>query len=161
MLEPSGKGPIRFVPTARTAPAKRQMLAQLGRENREGVVLKFASAPYTSGRPASGGNQLKLKFTATASCLVAKVNGTKRSVALALLDGTNQVAVGNVTIPPGMAIPRADSVVEIRYLYAYPGGSLFQPVCLGQRDDIEPAACTIGQLKYKASGEDEEAESGT
>ena len=163
MLESGGcqQGPIRLVKTARTATMKRQMLAQLGRENREGAVFKLASAPYTPGRPASGGDQLKLKFTATASCLVVKTNGTKRSVALELLDGGKRLAVGNVTIPPGMPIPRAGSIVEIRYLYAFPGGSLFQPVFLGQRDDVEPAACTIDQLKYKAGGEDEEAEPGT
>lgn len=45
--------------------------------------------------------------------------------------------------------------------YAYRGGSLFQPVCLGQRDDIEMTACTLGQLKYKAAGEDDEADGAT
>ena len=160
MLESSGKGPIRLVQTACTATAKRELLAQFRRENREGVVFKRSSAPYTSGRPASGGNQLKLKFTATASCIVAKVNGTKRSVALVLLDGRKRVAVGNVTVPANQSIPKAGSVVEVRFLYAFPGGSLFQPVCLGPRDDIGPDACTVRQLKYKAAGEDEEAESG-
>jgi len=121
-------------------------------------VFKQSSAPYTPGRPASGGNHLKLKFTATASCIVAKVNGTKRSVALVLLEGDKRVPVGNVTITASQPIPKAGSVIEVRYLYAYPGGSLFQPVCLGQRDDIEPAACTLGQLKYKAAGEDDEVD---
>ena len=51
------------------------------------------------------------------------------------------------------------AVVEVKYLYAFLGGSLFQPVCLGEREDTELTACVIGQLKYKASGEDEEAES--
>jgi len=160
MLEPSGKGPVRIANTACSAATKREMLAQFRRENREGAVFKRSSAPYTPGRPASGGDQLKLKFTATASCIVAKVNGTKRSVALALLDGRKRVAVGNVTIAANQQIPKAGSIVEVRYLYAYPGGSLFQPVCLGQRDDVAPAACTIGQLKYKAGGEDEEADAG-
>ncbi len=101
-----------------------------------------------------------MKFTATASCIVAKANGTKRSVALELLDGDACVAVGNVTIPPSQRIPQAGSVVEVRYLYAYPGGSLFQPVYLGQRDDIDPSACIIGQLKYRVGGEDEEESAG-
>jgi bifunctional non-homologous end joining protein LigD len=160
MLEPSGKGPIRLVQTARTAAPKREMLAQFRRENREGVVFKRSTAPYTPGRPASGSNQVKLKFTATASCIVAKVNGTKRSVALVLLEGDKRIPVGNVTITASQPIPKAGSVIEVRYLYAYPGGSLFQPVCLGQRDDIEPTACTLVQLKYKAAGENEEAEPG-
>jgi bifunctional non-homologous end joining protein LigD len=45
-------------------------------------------------------------------------------------------------------------VVEVRYLYAYPGGSLYQPVYVGKRDDVEPAACTIGQLKFKPADEE-------
>ena len=151
-----GKGSIRLVKTAFTTAQKREMLAQLRRENREGAVFKRASAPYTPGRPASGGDQLKLKFTATASCIVTGVSKGKRSVELAVLDkDANQVVIGKVTIPPNQPIPKAGSVVEVRYLYAYPGGSLFQPFCLGVRDDIEPAACTLDQLKYKAAGEDE------
>jgi len=161
MLESSGKGPIRLVQTACTAAAKRELLAQFRRENREGVVFKRSTAPYAPGRPASGGNQVKLKFTATASCIVAKVNGTKRSVALVLLEGDKRIPVGNVTITASQPIPKAGSVIEVRYLYAYPGGSLFQPVCLGQRDDIEPVACNLGQLKYKAAGEDEEEDGAT
>ena len=39
-------------------------------------------APYKRGRPSSGGDQLKLKFTATASCIVAKANGTKSAASL-------------------------------------------------------------------------------
>lgn len=159
MLESSGKGPVRLVETACSAAMKREMLAQFRRENREGAVFKRSSAPYAPGRPASGGDQLKLKFTATASCIVAKVNGTKRSVALALLDGGKRVAVGNVSIAPNQPIPEAGSVVDVKYLYAYFGGSLFQPICLGPRDDIDPSACTMGQLKFKPAEENEESES--
>jgi bifunctional non-homologous end joining protein LigD len=160
LLEPGGKAPIRLVETACSATMKREMLVQFRRENREGVVFKRSSAPYTPGRPTSGGDQLKLKFTVTASCIVAKANGTKRSVSLVLLDGRKRVAVGNVSIPANQPVPKAGTVLEIRYLYAYLGGSLFQPVCLGEREDLDPSACVIGQLKYKAKGEDEEAESG-
>ena len=155
-----GRSAIRTRATATRTAQKQEMLSALYRIKAEGVVFKRHAAPYTPGRPASGGDQLKLKFTATASCIVAKANGTKRSVALVLLDGRKRIAVGNVTVPANQQIPKAGSVVEVRYLYAHLGGSLFQPVCLGQRDDIEPAACTLSQLKYKAGGEDEETESG-
>jgi bifunctional non-homologous end joining protein LigD len=155
-LVPQSVRVIRLADTVKDAASKRSKLAQCRSDNREGVVFKRFSARYTPGRPASGGDQLKLKFTATASCIVAKANGTKRSVALALLDGGARIAVGNVTIPPSQEIPQAGGVVEVRYLYAYPGGSLFQPVYLSQRDDIDPSACIIGQLKYRAGGEDEE-----
>ncbi len=149
---------IRLPDTAVDTAQKRKMLEALRRIKAEGAVFKRSSAPYTPGKPASGGDQLKLKFTATASCIVARANGTKRSVALVLFDGRKRLAVGNVTITANQQIPKAGSVIEVRYLYAYPGGSLFQPVCLGQRDDIEPAACTLNQLKYKAGGEDDEAD---
>lgn len=151
MLGPAGTGAIALAQTVCTADAKRTFLAQLRRDNREGAVFKRASAPYTPGRPASGGDMLKLKFTATASCLVAGTNGGKRSVALVLLDGDARIPVGNVTIPPRQPIPAPGRVVEVRYLYAYPGGSLFQPVFLGVRDDIGPEACRISQLKYRPS----------
>ena len=158
IVVPGSKGAIRVRGTATGTTQKQEMLAALHRVKAEGVVFKRHGAPYTPGRPASGGDQLKLKFTATASCIVVKVNGTKRSVALALLDGAERIAVGNVTIPAGQPIPKAGSTVEVRYLYAYPGGSLFQPVCLGQRDDIEPASCTLSQLKYKAAGEEDDSD---
>lgn len=62
------------------------------------------------------------------------------------------VAVGNVTIPPNKALPTAGALVEIRYLYAYKGGSLYQATYLGERDDLEVGDCVLGQLKYKAEG---------
>ncbi|HZK82023.1 MAG TPA: WGR domain-containing protein [Humisphaera sp.] len=133
---------------------KRAMLEKFKRAKKEGVVFKDSSAHYAPGRPASGGSQHKLKFTASASCIVAGAKPNKRSVALELIDGPKRVAVGNVTIPPNQPIPAAGEIVEVRYLYAYPGGSLYQPIFLGKRDDVEVDACTVAQLKLKASGED-------
>ena len=157
LLATVGDGPIVPVPTARTPAAKRSLLAQLRQEGREGIVFKRADSLYVPGRPASGGDQRKLKFTATVSCIVAGANGGRRSVALELLDGTSRIAVGNVTIPPRTEIPSTGQVIEVRCLYAYPGGSLYQPVYLGVRSDILPADCTVGQLKFKSADQDEEA----
>jgi bifunctional non-homologous end joining protein LigD len=159
IVVPGGKGSIRVRATAIGIAQKQEMLAALHSLKAEGAVFKRHAAPYTPGRPASGGDQLKLKFTATASCIVAKPSKAKRSVALELLDGEKRVAVGNVTIAPNQPIPKAGSVVEIKYLYAFLGGSLFQPVCLGVRDDVGVDACTIGQIKFKAAdGESEGTE---
>jgi bifunctional non-homologous end joining protein LigD len=58
------------------------------------------------------------------------------------------IPVGNCTIPPNKEVPAA-GVVEIRYLYAYEGGSLYQPTYIGVRDDLIVADCLITQLKYK------------
>ncbi|MGD0465002.1 MAG: DNA ligase, partial [Tepidisphaeraceae bacterium] len=86
-----------------------------------------------------------------ASCIVAGANGSRRSVKLELSDGSRRIGIGNVTISPNHPIPAVNQIVEVRYLYAYPGGSVYQPVYLGKRDDVDPAACTIKQLKFKSS----------
>ena len=155
-----GKQPaIELVKTALGSPAKVVLFEQLNRGEREGVVFKDLSAPYTAGRPCAGGTQLKHKFYATASAVVGKVN-TKRSVSLRLLKGQEWVDAGNVTIPANQSVPDKGSIVEIRYLYAFPeSGRFYQPTYLGQRDDITADACTVAQLKFKStdSEEDEEA----
>ena len=51
----------------------------------------------------------------------------------------------------GKVIDKA--VVEVRYLYAFPEGRLYQPVYLGRRDDVGAEACGREQLKFKAEGE--------
>ena len=38
--------------------------------------------------------------------------------------------------------------MEVRYLYAFrQSGAVYQPVYLGEREDIEPAECTVSQLQ--------------
>jgi bifunctional non-homologous end joining protein LigD len=66
------------------------MLNQLRRLKREGIVFKRSDAPYLVGRPASGGTQVKFKFWASASCIVASVSKSKRSVALEVFDGPSR-----------------------------------------------------------------------
>jgi len=122
-------------------------------EGKEGVVFKHKDAPYTPGRPNSGGSQFKYKFHETASFIVTKVNG-KRSVSLILFDGEKVRPAGNVTIPPNHDVPEPGTVVECRYLYAFKeSGSIYQPVYLGSRPDIRAAECTTAQLKYKTEAE--------
>lgn len=157
LLDVPGAYAIKLAHLAVTPVEKKAMLDVLRRSNCEGIVFKRMDAEYRAGRPASGGSQLKFKFYATASCVVTKVNA-KNSVALGLLDDKDEmVAVGNCTIPVGKTIPAVDSIVEIRYLYSYPlpGGSLYQPVFLGVRDDVGIDACKTSQLKFKAEGEEE------
>ncbi len=120
----------------------------------EGVVFKSVTAPYTSGKPASGGTQLKYKFTETASVFVYAINEGKRSVGIAVFQGNQTIAIGNVTIPANYDIPQIGDIAEVRYLYAFPGGSLFQPVYLGKRDDLDQSACAIDQLKFKNESEE-------
>ena len=116
-------------------------------------IQQRVHAPYTQGRPNSGGDQLKHKFVATLSAVVAKVN-IQRSVELQLLEGAEWIYCGNVTIPANHKIPAAGQVVEIRYLYAFKeSGVLFQPVYLGPREDVDADECTTAQRKFKPEEE--------
>jgi len=136
--------------------AKRAAFQRLKEENAEGVVFKKASAPYSPGRPNSGGDHLKYKFYATATFIVLGVKTGKRSVSLGLLDTTGvPVEMGFCTIPANHAVPIDGALVEVRYLYAYPnGGKVYQPIYLGQRDDVRREDCQLAQLKFKSSTTD-------
>lgn len=124
------------------------------RAGAEGFVLRHADSVYTPGRPSSGGDALKVKFWAEATCRVAPGRDGKRSIGLELQEGIEGpwVAVGNVTVPANQAVPETGSLVEIRYLYAQPGGALFQPVLKGTRSDVTEEAAQMVQLKYKGQG---------
>ena len=129
---------------------KEKMFDQVTALGGEGVVFKKLDSLYRPGRPNSGGDWLKFKFVESASCVVLEQN-QQRSVRLGLYDQGDMIAVGNVTIPANHDVPEVGDVVEVRYLYAYKGGCLFQPVYLGKRSDLVVAACHTGQLKYKAT----------
>jgi len=125
--------------------SKRRFLQELKADGKEGIVFKDLRASWSAGRPASGGNAIKCKFWATCSCVVAKINAC-RSVEIAL----GGKAIGNVTIPPNYDVPAVGKVVEIRYLYVTgPGGSLYQPVYMGERDDVRAEECTIERQRIK------------
>lgn len=158
LLKP-GFGPcVRVVETAWRTADKQAHYQKIVAAGGEGVVFKKANAPSVAGRPASGGAQVKCKFYATCTCVVAAQND-QRSVRLSLWDETGKsVGVGNVTIPPNKTIPPVGALVEVRYLYAYPGGSLYQAAYLGERDDLDAGDCVLAQLKYKPDGAEAEEE---
>lgn len=144
---------LRSAETASNTALKTEMFAKLKADNREGIVFKKLTGTYTAGRPASGGDALKCKFYESASFLVDSLNA-RRSVSLGLLRGGEPIPAGNVTIPPNHPVPQAGAVVEVRYLYAFPeSGCIFQPVYLGERDDVDPKDCQTTQLKFKPGGE--------
>lgn len=155
-----GGNAICAVPVAESQKEKRALWYGVQTRKGEGIVFKRASAPITPGRPNSGGDWRKYKFTATASCLVTALTLGKRSVQLGLYahlpEGTSDatpVAVGKVTIPPNHVVPEVGAIVEVAYLYAYPGGALYQPVYQGERTDLSPEDCTLDQLKLKPETE--------
>ena len=128
-----------------------KMIERLRERGAEGVVLRHPGAPYTDGRPSKGGNAVKFKFYNTASFEVIRHNA-QHSVGVAVYDGSERVDVGNVTLPPSLTAPAIGSVIEARYLYAYRGGSIYQPTFLAVRNDVGTDACTIDQLVYKGEG---------
>ena len=140
---------IQWVATISGQSAKLRTFSQLRKDQAEGVVFKRIGAPYSAGRPNSGGDQFKFKFVETASVIVNAVNA-KRSVAIAVWENAKLVSCGNVTIPADQPIPQVGDTADVRYLYALSAsGSLFQPVYLGTRDDIAAAECTRDQLKFR------------
>lgn len=136
--------------TAFTKAEKEAMLKNLREENAEGIVLKEINAPYIAGRNS---NSLKFKFYKTATVKVVSHTKGKRSVQMAVLDGTSWVEVGAVTVPSNKEIPEVNSFIEVRYLYAYKGGSLFQPTFLFKRNDVDETDAQICQLSYKQEEE--------
>ena len=130
--------------------------AELRSKGAEGVVFKNVDALYTVGRPNSWKNAPQVKFKFYASCVarVWKRNPTKRSVEVAVSDSMDFAhpsfkSVGNVTIPPNYEIPNSGDFVQIRYLHCFPnGGSLYQPIFQGIRDDISDPD-TYDSLKFK------------
>ncbi len=140
---------LRLAPNYYTAEEKRDVFAYLKDNGGEGVIFKHLDASYIPGRPNSGGDCLKYKFWADASFIVMAVND-KSSVAVGLLDADgNMVPMGNVTIPVNHHIPVVGDIVDVKYLYAYKDGSIYQPVYKGVRTDILALDCTMRQLKFK------------
>ena len=141
--------------TARTEAQKRAYYAELKQAKGEGAVFKRKDAPYVAGRPNSGGNQLKRVWLHRASFLVASKHPTKRSVSVELYDEAGHpVPLGKCTIPANYDIPNVGAIVDIEYLYAFPGGSIYHSRYKGERDDIPASDCVIGQLHYKTSAPD-------
>ena len=137
-----------------TTAEKKALYKKLIKNNAEGVVFKNIHAHYTPGKPNSGGSQLKFKFCATASCIVVGHHGTKESIALGVLDPQGLIVpIGNTTIYANQIKPPIGSIVEVKYLYYYPGGSLFQPVLLGPRTDLDRNDCIVSKLKIKREEE--------
>jgi bifunctional non-homologous end joining protein LigD len=142
---------IILVPLAVGYKAKKALFDKLKREGREGIVFKKLDAPYTPGK--AHGDMWKAKFYHELSARVVKGRENKRSVGLELLDGKKWKFMGNVTIPPNQEIPAVGSILEVRYLYCYVGGHLFQTTYEKPRTDVDAEECTVAQIKYKVEDE--------
>ena len=141
--------------TAMTTKAKRDFVKKMHDANAEGFVCKSRNAVYAGGR---AGQHFKCKFVVTASFIVGpkpekKANDGHRSIAVYLLDDNRQRFMGSVGVPDRYRLPKEGEIVEVHYLYCHPGaeGKLIQAKYFGKvREDIQPAECTVSQLKVKA-----------
>ena len=132
--------------TARTSTEKRALLDQLRAANAEGIVLKDADAVYRCGVSTSA---CKFKFVASLTVEAGESKEGKRSVGMYVIgDDGKRVFVGYCTVPPNAQIPTSGTLCEISYLYCYRGGSLFQPVWKGLRDDLDQAD-SYSSLQFK------------
>ena len=126
-----------LAPMAWSSDEKRAMMAKAQLEGWEGVMFRDLAGRYSTGRSAA---LLKHKFWATCTCRVLTTNGTTRSIQVALRNEKgDEEFCGNVTVPVNQDIPDTDELVEVRYLYAHEGGSLFQPTLIGLRTDLDEA----------------------
>ena len=134
---------IRLVETATTSKDKAALVWTAKEQHAEGVVFANKNARYQAGRPNKGGNNLRWKFRASASLIVAEHHPSKNSLDVMLHDGTR---IGSVTMI-GKERPPVGTVVEVEYLYCQ--SALVQAVFKGVRADVLPEACVRGQLQFK------------
>lgn len=150
-LDPAHQEYLMLMPAAFSSQEKRAMLEACLHHSQEGIVFKRKDAPYVPNRPASGGDQLKVKFWETADVVFGELNKGKRSVPFHQFDESgHKVPLGNVTIPSNAAVPEAGSVGKVKYLYGFKQGSLFEPTFQGVTPGGVPAQCVTTTLKYKA-----------
>jgi bifunctional non-homologous end joining protein LigD len=97
-----------------------------------------------------GNDQFKFKFYAESSVIVVAGREGKASIGMEVIDPHNPQSRIFVGFCSCSSNPPIGSVADIKYLYAYPGGCLYQPSFKGIRDDVDPEECTTSKLKYKS-----------
>lgn len=152
-LEPALTGDARVLALAAGKQAKRALHDKLRKANAEGLVFKHRDAPYTSGRPASGGTQRKYKFLKSADVMIVENAGN--AYRMCVWDGKKLFECGRVFAGTTNA-SRKDldarlaagekPVAEVKYLYATDDHQLFQPVFVALREDKLGKACLRSQL---------------
>lgn len=143
-----------IVPSYFTYKDKKEAFENLKINKKEGVVFKKDNSLYVAGRPASGGNQLKFKFYETGTFEVYSHHKTKSSVSVCAYDENGkQVKLGNVTV---YKIPPIGAFIEVKYLYCFTGGSLYQSAFLCERDDQDRSDCTVSQIKFKPKDDEDD-----
>jgi bifunctional non-homologous end joining protein LigD len=153
-IEPGLSEPVSVLETAWTPKQKRALYERLMASGAEGIVFKRKDAPWSAGRPSSGGTQLKCKFVASADVLLVEnagnayrmqvyEKGRLRDVGNVFSGTTNESrAALDAQLSKGRKV-----VAEVRDLYATDSLNLFQPVFVRARTDKAEKDCLIDQLK--------------
>ena len=153
-VEPGLSEPVRVLESAVTSSQKRGLYERLQQRSAEGIVFKRKDAPYTPGRPSSGGTQLKCKFVSAADVLLVENAGN--AYRMQVFDGGKLFDVGKVFSGTSnesrafidAALGRGQRLVaEVRYLYATADSQLFQPIFVRVRQDKPEKDCLRAQLK--------------
>lgn len=145
-LEPFFGSTIRVLKLVTSNADKLELFNSL--KKKEGIVFKRLDAPFTPGK---GEDQFKFKFYSDASIIVAAGRPGKQSIGMELIDANgNREFVGfcSCALHP---LPAIGSIADVKYLYAYRGGCLYQTAFKGPRDDVDISECKTSQLKYKAA----------
>ena len=154
-IEPGLTGSIEVLPYV-SGKEKRKLLESLRKSKAEGIVFKHKSAPYTPGRPASGGLQLKHKFVKSADVVIVENAGNAYRMVVHDARG-KQVDVGRVFAGTTNAsrkelddlLARGEHpVCEVKYLYATDDDQLYQPVFVRIREDKDADGCLLSQLAH-------------
>lgn len=152
-LEPGLSGNVRVLPVVSGAKNKRDLIARMTSQNAEGVVFKDKRAPYTAGRPSSGGTQRKHKLIKSAD--VAIMMNAGNAYLMCVYNGKKPVECGKVFAGTtnesrkeidDLLAKGVMPVAEVQYLYATDDDKLFQPVFVRLRDDKKPFDCAHAQL---------------
>ena len=147
---------IALVPSAKTETEKRKLYQDLQKQKAEGIVFKCCDAPYTSGRPASAGPQLKHKFVKAAEVIITENVGNAYQMVLIDDAGKTQEVgkmysgtTNEVRKKLDKMLSKKETVIaEVRYLYATKDSILFQPVFVRLRTDKSSGDCVLSQLVY-------------
>lgn len=148
-------GAVRLVKTF-AGEEKRKAFSSARKAKWEGVVFKRVDANYEECRTDS---VLKYKFTESASLVVVARNQSKSSVKVGFYVDGEVVPTCNLTIPKNVTFPSEGDIVEVEYLYAYPGtNALAQGTFKALRTDQRVEDCLLSQLKYKSSASDDDVD---
>jgi bifunctional non-homologous end joining protein LigD len=153
---------IQVAETAKTALQKLRLITRLQEEFAEGLIVRNKNAPYTAGRPGTGGALRRLKWKSRGEVIVQRRgDGTESFQCLAFTDDGQIVDVGAVNarvldehgkrfyeqLRAGEALP-----AEVEFLYVSGDGRLVQPRMIRFRTDVDPKTCLRSRLMQHVGG---------